>query len=603
MASKILLADDSITIQKVVNLTFADEDIEVVAVSNGDLAERRLVDVHPDLVLADIFMPGKNGYELCEMIKSSPDYHHIPVVLLVGAFEPFDQMEANRVKADAHLTKPFESRNLVETVRRLINNSAKPAPPRPAPVAEETRIMGSPHLFPTEPTPFEPIYETGEATPAFTAPVADEFLALSQTSPLNLDFVASFVNAPAPPANPAIAPATEAPVNQDITLSFQDDEESAPTSSAPAAPAEAIASAEPVATQTHQEPETIGVASTFGYSAQDMFIDFSKAPDAAADGQTEVASADPEAIVSFEAEPAVVTSASPLPASSPETPDIYDAEAAVPEVQPEPLALTHEVATAEVSREETTELLADENPLGDVWVDNKSGLEAAAELDTAASPIDEVLTEPIIKEEFEPRALVDELEESEPPPAAEQDLPLYEDVADADVETVVAKPNGLATMADDELPVGDYIPAGNHATEMAAQAGFNTPGESTDLPLIPEALLPTQESWPKEELHFTAIDAEASNAEETHIHPVQTEVEPVFAASEPAAEMEPPATPASTAAPTAQRFEVSEEMIEEIVRRVVERMSDKVVRDIAWEVVPDYAERILKEVTHETLSK
>ena len=72
-------------------------------------------------MLADIFMPGKNGYELCETIKESAQFRNVPVVLLVGAFEPFDQTEAKRVKADAHLTKPFESRTLVETVRRLIS--------------------------------------------------------------------------------------------------------------------------------------------------------------------------------------------------------------------------------------------------------------------------------------------------------------------------------------------------------------------------------------------------------------------------------------------------------------------------------------------------
>src|SRR6185503_10548052 len=127
MTSRILLADDSITIQKVVNLTFADEGIEVIAVSNGEVAERRLSEINPDLVLADIFMPGKNGYELCEFVKQSPQFRTVPVVLLVGAFEPFDQAEARRVRADAHLTKPFESRTLVETVRRLINASVHTA--------------------------------------------------------------------------------------------------------------------------------------------------------------------------------------------------------------------------------------------------------------------------------------------------------------------------------------------------------------------------------------------------------------------------------------------------------------------------------------------
>ncbi|HMZ81056.1 MAG TPA: response regulator, partial [Acidobacteriota bacterium] len=116
MGRKILLADDSITIQKVVNLTFSDEGIDVVTVGNGELAIHKLEDVRPDLVLADIFMPGRNGYEVCGYIKDHPEFNRIPVLLLVGAFEPFDKNEAARVRADGHLTKPFESRALVATV-------------------------------------------------------------------------------------------------------------------------------------------------------------------------------------------------------------------------------------------------------------------------------------------------------------------------------------------------------------------------------------------------------------------------------------------------------------------------------------------------------
>src|SRR6185436_10972909 len=160
MGSRILLADDSITIQKVVNLTFADEGIEVFAVSNGDLAERRLNEVKPDLVLADIFMPGKNGYELCEVIKQNPLFRNVPVVLLVGAFEPFDQAEARRVQADAHLTKPFESRTLVETVRRLISESGRattgPIAPLPSPGEGREEIHQAEVMAPRVPTPEAP---------------------------------------------------------------------------------------------------------------------------------------------------------------------------------------------------------------------------------------------------------------------------------------------------------------------------------------------------------------------------------------------------------------------------------------------------------------
>jgi CheY-like chemotaxis protein len=91
----LLLADDSVTIQRVIELTFADEDVQVVAVSDGDQAIARLESAPPDIVLADIGMPGKNGYEVARYVKQSPKLSHIPVVLLTGAFEPVDQALAS----------------------------------------------------------------------------------------------------------------------------------------------------------------------------------------------------------------------------------------------------------------------------------------------------------------------------------------------------------------------------------------------------------------------------------------------------------------------------------------------------------------------------
>ncbi len=116
----ILLADDSITIQKIVNLTFSSEGIDVVTVGNGDAAIKKIHELHPDVILADIFMPGKNGYEVCEYIKNEPELRDTPVILLVGAFEPFDSNEAERVGCNGHLTKPFEIKVLVSAVNALI---------------------------------------------------------------------------------------------------------------------------------------------------------------------------------------------------------------------------------------------------------------------------------------------------------------------------------------------------------------------------------------------------------------------------------------------------------------------------------------------------
>ncbi len=126
MSKRILLADDSVTIQKVVELTFMDEDYEVVAVSNGDDAVARLADAQPDLVIADVHMPGANGYEVCRRVKQLRP--GTPVLLLVGTFEPFDANEANRAGADSYLKKPFDSQELLQRAHDLINAGSKPAP-------------------------------------------------------------------------------------------------------------------------------------------------------------------------------------------------------------------------------------------------------------------------------------------------------------------------------------------------------------------------------------------------------------------------------------------------------------------------------------------
>jgi len=131
---KLLLADDSITIQKVVDLTFTDEGATVLCVSNGREARERIEDFLPDVVLADVFMPEMNGYELCDYIKQNEKLKHIPVMLLVGSFEPFDEEEARKVGANDTLTKPFQSiRRLIEKVGLL--SSSRP-PEEQIPTAE-----------------------------------------------------------------------------------------------------------------------------------------------------------------------------------------------------------------------------------------------------------------------------------------------------------------------------------------------------------------------------------------------------------------------------------------------------------------------------------
>lgn len=123
MAKKILLADDSITIQKVISITFASENYELIIVGDGESAVKRAKESRPDLIMADVAMPGKNGYEVCEAVKNDPSIASTPVLLLAGTFEPLDRAEAERVKADDSIVKPFESQQLLNKVAGLLENA------------------------------------------------------------------------------------------------------------------------------------------------------------------------------------------------------------------------------------------------------------------------------------------------------------------------------------------------------------------------------------------------------------------------------------------------------------------------------------------------
>lgn len=116
MGGKLLLADDSITIQKVVELVLAEEGFEIKAVNNGEEALAEMQSFKPDVVLADIEMPRMNGYQLSERIKSDPLTRDIPVILLAGAFEPIDEELARNVGADDYIIKPFESQELISKI-------------------------------------------------------------------------------------------------------------------------------------------------------------------------------------------------------------------------------------------------------------------------------------------------------------------------------------------------------------------------------------------------------------------------------------------------------------------------------------------------------
>ena len=150
MTYTLLLADDSVTIQRVIELTFAEEDIKVIAVGDGQAAIDRLEANPPDIVLADIDMPKRGGYEVAAYVKSRPKLAHIPVVLLTGAFEPIDQARAEAAGSSDVLAKPFEPQMVINRVKQLLGRkkdeamevpspasfAPPPAPPPPPPSAQ-----------------------------------------------------------------------------------------------------------------------------------------------------------------------------------------------------------------------------------------------------------------------------------------------------------------------------------------------------------------------------------------------------------------------------------------------------------------------------------
>ncbi|HWN76266.1 MAG TPA: response regulator [Candidatus Udaeobacter sp.] len=131
--AKILVADDNSNIQKMVGLALKDQGIDVVAVGNGEAAVRKISDIRPDLVLADVFMPVRNGYEVCKYVKDDKTLCHIPVILLVGAFDPLDEQEAQRVGADGVLKKPFVPPDpLISMVKSALARAGVPLGNEPA---------------------------------------------------------------------------------------------------------------------------------------------------------------------------------------------------------------------------------------------------------------------------------------------------------------------------------------------------------------------------------------------------------------------------------------------------------------------------------------
>jgi CheY-like chemotaxis protein len=189
MPKTLLLADDSVTIQKVVGISFANEDVVLLTVDNGDDAVVRAREARPDLVLADVAMPGRDGYDVCEAIKADPELRHVPVLLLSGTFESFDEARARHVGADGHITKPFEAQALVDRVNELLAHaeSARPVGGSDTTVVVSERPTASGDAFDFFDEEFAETSPSAAPSPAATTLLEDDGGASLASMPIELE--------------------------------------------------------------------------------------------------------------------------------------------------------------------------------------------------------------------------------------------------------------------------------------------------------------------------------------------------------------------------------------------------------------------------------
>jgi CheY-like chemotaxis protein len=251
VARMVLVADDSPTHQRRANGILTGEGLEVVTVSNGVAAIKKLSTMKPALILADVSMPGRDGYEVCEFVKSSPDLARVPVLLIFSDLEPFDEARAQRSRADGRIKKPFGQDELVATVNRFLAEveEAPPPPPAPAEPAIVTEpVDEEPQVAPREEFPDLSLSEGvafgdqafQEAAPGFEPPpIMEQPPAPEPPADSGFGFAPAAEETPAPEV--AAAPEAEAPPEAEETPSPE-----FAVSPEGEAPSEEVAPTEPV---------------------------------------------------------------------------------------------------------------------------------------------------------------------------------------------------------------------------------------------------------------------------------------------------------------------------------------------------------------------
>ena len=209
MGIKILLADDSVTAQNIGKKILSEAGYEVVTVSNGAAAAKKIAELKPELVLLDVFMPGYSGLELCERLRKAAETAKLPVLLTVGKLEPHSPQDVARVKADGVIIKPFEASDLTAAVERLAQKlkPAKPSVAEPEKVSHPAEFKDESYLAWKQEAPAG----AEESPPAVSAPKKPADSEYEKTMRLDPAQIAAMLKSPPEAATPSpSAPLTSA---------------------------------------------------------------------------------------------------------------------------------------------------------------------------------------------------------------------------------------------------------------------------------------------------------------------------------------------------------------------------------------------------------
>jgi CheY-like chemotaxis protein len=507
MGNTILLADKSVTIQKIVQLTFADEDFKITCFSDGQLALDAIPQVRPDVILADIGLPVRNGYDLCVALRKDPAlsaYANTPVILLAGIYETMDEERARQVEervkevgANALLSKPFDPQLLTTKVKELIEQAASaPAAPQPDMFAEVSA--------PVE----EGFFDTPVAPESIAAPPDNEKTMMLPGPP---GFGASMF-ADAPPFEEEMTPVPKIPVDVDAVkpegeMVFEENEMASMPEELPA-------------------PELSGMEYSEVRDESPGFPGF------------EEQMIEPPAEEAFAAVPAPSAEEAKVAAVS-------DFEDPFGDVFAEPAAPVAWSATAS----------EEESPFG---VPEPPPPPPAPPEPEVPSAVEEAFNEPEILEE--PSLSMDESDREQ----MEEMMGGSASIATPDVgEDTWSRARAAA---EQEHPVEELFETTQ--TEEGPPAFEETVELQADV-TSPGIKLPGFIATPEPEPEMVA-EPETAGA-------VMMEPEPAVSASVPGLAME-----------------ITDEAIERIARRVVELLSDRVVAEIVWQVVPDLAEKMIR---------